>query len=466
MATRDSNPADLSQKRLHNLREEPRVKRLCSVLGSDAQLHLVGGTVRDALLDIPCQDLDLASRLLPAEISDRLEAADIRIIPTGLKHQTVTTVPIAGQGGVEITTFRGPHISPEGGVKAVDSIEEDLHYRDFTINALAFDLETGSLIDCTGGIDDLRDKIVRAVGDPADRYAEDPLRILRMIRFACQDDFVLEEHTKLASMEFARCIPEISVERVRDEFSKVILSENPSRGVSLLHELGFLEHFLPEIEAFYDFEQNEYHYLDLFNHTLEVVEKTPSDLVLRLSALFHDVGKPVTLSVDEQGVRHFFRHECIGTDMTRDILERLRYPRSLTEQVATLVSTHMRPLTAGPGGLRRLLRDTGELFPLWRKLKEADTTSINVDQEEVRKELDAFDQGIEEVKKGPQVSPLKSLAVNGNDLLSLGIPEGPEVGRVLRALHERVLDDPELNERETLLELAREMHEDSGTDAN
>ena len=174
---------------------------------------------------------------------------------------------------------------------------------------------------------------------------------------------------------------------------------------------------------------------------------TNSNLVLRLAALLHDVGKPATLSVDEQGERHFYLHEDVGAKMAQEILFRLRASGEIADQVSTLIKTHMRPLDAGPGGLRRLLRDTGDLYSLWRELKEADASACKIDPENLRQQFVDFDTNMAEVLKGPKVSPLKSLAINGNDLQEIGVPFVRQIGELLRALHERVLDDPALNER-------------------
>ena len=431
-------------------------KRLCIIrraLGDSAQLHLVGGTVRDVFLGKTPSDLDLASILLPDEIRRRLHAAEIRVVDTGLKHQTVTAVPCAGAPGVEITTFRGSQMSPRGGVVRSFSIDEDIRYRDFTINALAFEIETGKFVDVVGGAEDIRGKIVRAVGDPGERFAEDPLRIIRMVRFACETGFSLDENTREASRKYSGLIPGIAVERVREEFSKILVSNSPARGFRLLLELGFLAEFLPEIASFSGYEQNRFHKADLFEHTLEVIERAQAHIVVRLAALFHDIGKPHTLSVDEKGERHFFRHEIVGVDLTRRILRRMRYSHQVIQDVCSLVQTHMRPIEAGPPGLRRLLRDTGELFPLWRDLKQADALACKAEGSNLPDRLKVFDDAIEEIRRGPEVSPLKSLAVNGHDLIELGIEPGPRLGKILRALHERVLDNPELNEKATLLAL-------------
>ena len=428
--------------------EDERVTAISKALAEDALLHLVGGTVRDALLGCHGQDLDFASILEPSEITARLERAGIRVIPTGLKHQTVTALPVPGVSPVEITTFKkGP------------SIREDLAHRDFTINAVAVDLLRRELLDPEGGLEDLNSRLIRAVGSPRERYDEDPLRILRMIRFASTLQFAIEEQTLDEAKPFVPHLTAVSVERIREELSKILTGPKPSTGFKLLADLGVLDVILPEIAVFVSFEQNRFHHSDLFLHTCEVMDKTEPDLTLRLAALFHDVGKPPTLTVDDDGERHFFRHENVGAQMTKEILERLRYSNSIADNTAVLVATHMRPLDAGPGGLRRLLRDTDELYPRWRALKEADASSIKVNQEDLKRELAQFDAAIAQVKKGPQVSPFKNLALKGEDLIGLGLRPGPNFGEILRELHEEVLDIPELNTKEHLLNRAREIAE-------
>lgn len=437
---------------------DPRLEILKSALGASAALHVVGGSVRNAMLGLPTGDLDLASALLPGELAAELAARGIRSFPTGLRHQTVTALPIEGAEGVEITTFRGPNMNPESGIVRSETIEEDLCYRDFTMNALAVSVAGGVLIDPTGGLDDLRRGVLRAPGAPLERFREDPLRVLRLIRFACAFGFTIDEATERAARESVPAVAKTSIERARDEISKILISPAPARGFRLLADYGLLKLLLPEIHEMVGVEQNEFHYADVFEHTLEVVEKTSNNLVLRLSALLHDVGKPRTLTIDaDTGSRHFYLHEAVGTEMTREILTRLRYPGSVVEGVASLVQTHMRPLEAGPGGVRRLLRDTGELFSLWRELKVADASSVKIPESELAERFRAFDELVEEVAKGPPVSPLKSLAVNGHDLMAAGFPEGRRIGEVLRALHEQVLDDPSLNTKEELLRRAAEL---------
>lgn len=446
-------------KELTKLAESPQLGILRRALGEEAELHLVGGSVRDAILSLPSFDLDLASALSPEEILERLSKAEIRVIPTGLQHQTVTAVPIPGEAAVEITSFRSAGMSPESGLVLGTSIEEDLSYRDFTVNALAFSLSGHHLIDPHSGLEDIQRKVIRAVGDATSRFTEDPLRILRMLRFSCFEGFSLDAETKESSKAFATRIGGIAPERVREEFSKILLSSRADFGLNQLVELGFLKEFIPELVDCVGFEQNEFHPHAVFEHTLVVLMKTAPELRLRLAALFHDIGKPPSLSVDTEGRRHFYRHESIGADMTKDILKRLRYPNALSDEVVTLVRTHMRPITAGLPGLRRLLRDTEEVYDDWRALKEADASSVLLDQSQLKKELEHFDELMEEVKKGPNVSPLKNLAINGKDLIELGLTPSPRFGEILRELHERVLDEPELNTKESLLALVAKLEQ-------
>ncbi|MCB0347046.1 MAG: HDIG domain-containing protein [Bdellovibrionales bacterium] len=434
------------------LLEDPRIVRLRSALPA---LFIVGGTVRDLLQEKTPNDLDLASPLLPDELIELCRKESIPFYETGLKHQTLTMIPVTDAEPVEITTFRAAGMSPAGGVVQGKSIEEDLAYRDFTINAMAIDVHSGSIVDPFGGTADFEKKVLRCVGSAAERFGEDPLRVMRMLRFAAQLDFQIDETTAQASHEHLDALAHVSIERFREEFSKLLICEHPARGLRLMAEHGVLQIFLPEIQRFVGYEQNSFHKADLFVHTIEVVSKTAPDIISRLAALFHDVGKPETLSVGDDGERHFYKHEHVGAEMTQDILLRLRYPKHTARAVSILVATHMRPLLCGLGGVRRILRDTEDQFDRWRELKYADATSCKIGEEEIDGQFAAFDAILAEVRRGPEVSPLKNLALSGEDLLALGLKQGPEIGEILRELHEHVLDAPEDNQREVLIELAK-----------
>lgn len=452
--------ADIYLKSIQGIARSSEVQHLLTTLGSDADLHIVGGMLREAVLGNPLNDLDLATALHPAETLARLEHAGIHCVPTGLQHQTVTAVFDKSFGNIEITSFRASGMNPEGGVFLSDTIEEDLGYRDFTINAMAWNLTRETLVDPYQGLEDINNGVIRSVGPAEERFAEDPLRVLRMLRFVSVLGFAIDPPTLETARNFKKQLYDVSIERIRDEFSKTLLGEYVGDGLNLLMNLELFEVVIPEMVVCQGFEQNRFHSKDVFQHTIEVVEKTRKDLVLRLSALLHDIGKPPSLSIDDSGERHFYKHERIGAELSREILHRLKYSNRIIDDVCTLVETHMRPITAGAPGLRRLLRDTENVFPLWRELKEADASSVRIDRDVLEQQLQEFDENIDRILSEPNVSPLKNLAVNGKDLIDLGAKPGPKFGMTLRALHELVLDDPSLNTKEVLIGVIKERYLD------
>jgi len=325
--------------------------------------------------------------------------------------------------------------------------------RDFTINAIAFDLETGRLIDPYQGLSDLQQGRLRAVGSAAQRFEEDPLRLLRMLRFGPGENRSVDAQALEAAKNLAFRLEEISVERIAAEFSRILLSPYPQAALKMALELGLLPHFLPEIIPSAGFEQNEFHTQDVFDHSLAVVQATSADLILRLSALFHDIGKVYTLSIDNQGRRHFYGHEHVSVKVCTETLQRLRYSHEIISAVSTLIRLHMRPLTCGPAGIRRLMRDLGTHFERWIAFKIADVPA-GMPIGELQKELASFQKVLEaerERQKGPAYG---KLAINGHDLIGLGMKPGPQLGAVLKKIEELVIEDPELNQRETLLALA------------
>ncbi len=432
-----------------------KISRIVSAL--DSKCYIVGGMVRNALLNIEKGDIDLTCKLSPEDMLERL--SDFRVIPTGLQHQTITVVNNIEESddkeNIEITSFRTLGMSPEGGLKLGESIEEDLSCRDFNINAIAYDIKNNRIIDPYNGLKDLENKVIQAVQDPKTRFSEDPLRIMRMLRFSSELDFEIESSTLGAAKDLYLELKKCSIERIREEFSKLLIGKNPSRAIALMQEIGIMDLFIPEFSTCYSFEQNKYHHKDVFFHTLDVIENIEPKLLLRLSAFFHDIGKPPSLSVDEQGERHFYKHEHIGADMTKEIMKRLKYPNKLTKEVAILVHTHMRPTQAGKPGLRRILRDTEPVFSEWRKLKEADSLAVRDDVEELNKELQEFDIAIEEVKNESFESPFANLAINGDDLIELGLEPSIQFKEILSELQEDVLDNPELNNKAELIKRAK-----------
>lgn len=429
-----------------NLLRDERSVRLRSVLGS---IYLVGGALRDTLLKRPVEDLDYACPLSATEVEIRCSRAGLRVYRTGLRHETLTIIPVETLPSVEVTSFRG---------RKKTDLNQDLELRDFTINALALDCLSGTLHDPHAGVQDIEKRILRAVVSAEARYREDPLRMLRLVRLANELDFTIAEETLEAAIQLSGLLEQVSVERIRDELSLILCSQAPDKGFLLLQKLHILKVILPEVERFVDFEQNEFHSLDLFSHTLQAVKKTSDDLTTRLATLFHDVGKPDTLSVDEQGRRHFYKHEVLGAEQTKAILKRLKYPQKLTEDVTQLVRLHMRPISAGDSGLRRLLRDTGELYPKWRDLKEADASSCKLDKQLLKKELAIFDERIKALLESK--SSFIELELRGQDLIELGLSPGPRFGKILKSLEAAILENPDLNNRKTILEKVRAGLED------
>lgn len=447
---------DLSDalQKLKNLAESNSVKLIATTLGNDAALHIVGGAVRDTIEGKDGVDLDLATILTPAEVTARLTNAKIHWVPTGIDHGTVLAV--LDDNEIEITTFRLPGGLREkpGSVKYSQSISEDLAGRDFTINAIAYDINSGKLIDPTWGLPDLSEKVVRTVGNSTDRFREDPLRLMRMVRFGTADGRSIDPVTFAAAKELSNSITSISVERVRDELIKILCKPKAGNGLRSLRELGILDLILPEVVPSYDFEQNEFHRFDVFEHTLEVIDNSEPDPLLRLTALFHDLGKPHTFSVGDDGRRHFYKHEFKSEHLTKDALKRLRCSNQMTKDVALLVRYHMRPLECGPAAVRRLIRDLGPLLDPWISFKRADSLGAKVTPKDIEAAISKFSKMLEaERSKG---SDFLRLAVSGEDLKALGVTEGPVLGNILSALKEMVISDPSLNAKDKLLKLVKE----------
>ncbi len=434
--------------------QTPPLARLLQTLGAEANAHLVGGMVRDIAQGLPATDIDIAVVLHPEEVIAKLREAGIHVVETGIEHGTVLAV--VDETHIEITTFRVPAKREETHTMGLYSktIEEDLEGRDFTINAIAFSTATLTIVDPFQGMEDLAAGRLKAVKDPARRFDEDPLRIMRLIRFGPAAGRTIDPSTLHAAQARIEKTRNVSIERIRAELEKILLEEFPADGIRAFHELGLLEIFIPEALPSVGFEQNEFHVHDVFEHTLSVIERTPRDLTLRLSALFHDLGKPHTLSVDDNGRRHFYEHEVVSDGICREVMSRMRFPHALIEATACIVRLHMRPVTCGPAGVRRLIRDLDQEFDRWRLFKLADATPTQ-DPNATDTQLQAFDELVHSEKTRVKGSVYAALAVDGHDLIAMGMRPGPEMGALLKTLHELVLDDPELNEKDVLLEKAR-----------
>jgi tRNA nucleotidyltransferase (CCA-adding enzyme) len=437
--------------RLRGLCARDPLKNLCRVL-QDGKPHLVGGAVRDVLSGLEPSDFDLATSLRPDEAIRLLSQAGIKVVETGIKHGTLSA--IIGPHQIEITTFRRPAARDQALFS--DSIEEDLSGRDFCINAMAYSCQDQLLVDPFGGRKDLTDNLLRAVGSAEERLREDPLRIMRMLRFGPAQGRTVEAALETAAQKLAGSLKNVSPERIRTEFEHILLSPYPAAGLRSMLKHKVLALLFPELMPMVGFEQNKYHTQNVFEHTLAVIEAAPPELTLRLAALFHDAGKPESLLIGPDGERHFYEHERISERIAKSVMEQLRFSNQSIQSVALLVRQHMRPLECGPAGARRLLRDLGPHFESWRRLKMADVPPV-ISPQEFTACLNGFDKLIQNEQHRTLAARRFGLVVDGHELIQLGIKPGPGLGKILKQLEEAIIEDPTLNERETLLKLAAQI---------
>jgi len=444
---------------------KPRVPRDLRDVGTIFQSkgflsYLVGGAVRDMIMGLPLTDYDLATNAEPDDVMSMFR----RVIPTGIKHGTVTVFHHGIK--LEVTTFRtdgrySDSRHPDG-VAFTPSIEEDLKRRDFTINALAVNLVSGELLDLHNGRRDLKLRLIRAIGNPVERFTEDGLRLLRACRFAAQLEFEVEQETLGAMAECAANIEHVSAERIQEELVKILSAARPSIAFLVMDDGGLLRRVLPELANGKGIEQKGIHKFDVFTHSLLACDGAPRDrLDLRLAALFHDLGKPSCLAYDAQGYPTFYNHEEVSERMTRDILRRLRFSNAVEESVCRLVRNHMFHYEENwsDAAIRRFVARVGrenieDLF----LLRRADTYGAAGHFVDDRNLAD-FSARIHRVLDEESALTLKDLAVNGNDLHEkVGIPKGPLMGVVLEELLSSVLDDPQLNAPDRLLDIARKFY--------
>jgi len=444
--------------------------RIQAALGPEAGLVLVGGAVRDRLLGKEGADWDLASILLPMEVMARAKVAGMRVIPTGLQHGTVTLV--LGGKPFEITTFRGDGQYLDGRrpetVRLGVALEEDLARRDFTINAMALPAEALSsphwqdqVVDPFGGRRDLEAGLIRAVGDPLERFNEDGLRVLRACRFAAQLDFAIEEATFAAIPQRLGVSAKVAVERVLTELTKLLCGPAPARGLAALAETGLLELWLAPLRPMIGCEQNRYHCYPVWEHTLEVVGHAPPEPDLRWAALLHDAGKPGARTQDPQGGIHFYGHEKGSETIAVEILTRLRASHALIQQVVALVhhhGTHPGPQWSD-GACRRFLRKLQEdSLPLerWAAFRGADQSGKGLADPAVRAEHLATLERLQALAAARPPLAIKDLALEGKALMAMaGRSGGPWLGGLQHFLLESVLETPDHNTPEGLEALAR-----------
>jgi tRNA nucleotidyltransferase (CCA-adding enzyme) len=444
----------------------PRVVRdFASVfIAGGFQCHLVGGAVRDILMGRPHSDYDIATDALPPQVT----ALFRKVIPTGLKHGTVT---VLFKGTTfEVTTFRTETAYSDGrrpdNVTFAPSIQEDLARRDFTINALAYDLHTNTMIDPHDGKRDLAARIIRAIGDPAERFREDGLRPLRACRFAAQLSFTVEAKTRDAIPGALETLSRVSAERVRDELLKTLESPVPSAGLVLMKETGIIGVVLPELLEGVGVVQGSLHCYDVFTHSLYACDAAPaSSIVLRLAALLHDVGKPRVRAEAPDGRPTFYTHEQVSAEMTELILLRLKLPNAVVRDVTHLVLHHMFNYQEDwtDAAVRRLIARVGEQsIGDIIALRRADQVGMCRENAHAFPEgLARFAERVSQVMSRQRAFTVRQMAANGHDLMErLGVPPGPQIGIILDQLLQAVLDDPALNEKGKLLEIAEKLYKE------
>jgi poly(A) polymerase len=466
-----SDTAAAARKRA--IAELVRVSPVISALGehfADAghEVALVGGSVRDSLMGRLGNDLDFTTSATPDEV-ERLLAGHVEAMwDIGKEFGTIGCR--VGQLTCEITTYRTEQYgsgSRKPEVRYGTSLEGDLARRDFTVNAMAVRLPDTSFADPFGGVDDLGARVLRTPGRPEDSFDDDPLRMLRAARFAAQLGFEVDPDVVTAMTAMADRLTIVSPERIRDEFSKLVLSANPRAGLGILVDTGLAELFVPELPAL-RLEIDEHHrHKDVYEHTLTVVEQAMAletgepDLVLRLAALLHDIGKPATRRFEPGGGVSFHHHEVVGARMTRKRLKAMRYPKDVVEQVTRLVELHLRFHGYADGewtdsAVRRYVRDAGPLLTRLHRLTRADCTTRN--RRKAAALSAAYDHLEERVAALAEAEELAAIRpdLDGNDIMQiLQIPPGREVGEAYQYLLEQRLDRGPL-EREAAIELLRE----------
>ena len=414
------------------------------------EAYAVGGCVRDSLLNRTPDDWDITTNALPDEVKSLFP----RTIDTGIQHGTVT-VMVQGEG-FEVTTYRIDGEYEDGRhpkeVSFTRNLEEDLKRRDFTINAMAYNDRAG-IVDIFHGVEDLEKGIIRAVGNPMERFTEDALRMMRAVRFSAQLGYEVEQETKEAIQKLAPTISKISAERVQVELVKLVSSPHPDR-MRLLYETGLTAYIMPEFDRMMETEQNHpHHCYTVGEHTIHAMEHIEADKVLRLTMLFHDIGKPLVRTVDEEGIHHFHGHAEESEKIAKAILKRLKFDNDTIRTVTKLVLCHDRKFELGKKYVRRGINKIGEdIFPLLFPVQKAD---IYGQSDYMRQDKLAYLEELqilyEEIVAAKECVSLKTLAVTGSDLIALGMKPGKEIGVVLQKMRELVLEDETMNTREALL---------------
>ncbi|TCK93277.1 tRNA nucleotidyltransferase (CCA-adding enzyme) [Natranaerovirga hydrolytica] len=412
--------------------------------------HAVGGCVRDSILGRSPEDWDITTSAKPEIIKETFN----RTIDTGLQHGTVTV--LIHKKTFEVTTYRidGEYLDYRRptSVEYTEDLVEDLKRRDFTINAMAYNDEDG-LVDAFDGIHDLKNKVIKCVGNPVERFNEDALRMLRALRFAAQLDFDIEKKTEEAILMLKKNIESISAERIQVELNKLLISRNPYL-FKKLYEVGLLDYIMPEfIPCFHTPQNNPHHQYTVGEHILKSVEIIEPNSVLRWTMLFHDIEKPEKRTTDDKGIDHFYGHAEKSSEVAKKILRRLKFDNKTINYVTRLIYHHDYRYKVNDKSVRKAVYKIGEdIFDWLLKVQEADVKAQSAyKQKEKLETIQTIKTLYEQIKKENQCIHLSDLKVSGKDIINIGVKEGRTIGKTLNYLMEIVLEDPNMNEKEKLI---------------
>ena len=448
---------------LNVLDEKPFLKELSNLYAKNGfQIYLVGGAVRDGILDIETKDFDFTTNASSEDSIKMLNKNKYKTTEIGRAFGTIETT--VEDYSIHITTYREDKYNKDSRkpeIKTSGELETDLSRRDFTVNAIAYDINNNEIIDPYGGLKDLSEGLIRTPDTADISFSDDPLRMLRACRFVSTHGFTPNNELFKAISKNVERIEIVSTERIRDEFTKLLIGKDPSLGLKAFVESGLSELIMPELNELKIEVDPKHHHKDVYEHTMVVLDRVSPTLVSRMSALLHDIGKPKTKGI-ENGKVHFRHHEVVGAKMSKKILKRLKYDNETIKKVSLLVENHLRPHTFKMGwtdsAVRRYIIDAGGLLEELNDLVRADITTKNkAKYEEINKYLDEMEERIKEVAEKEELSKLRP-PLSGDEIMEIfDLEPGPSVGIIMKALYEQRINDGEVSKEEAT-KLAKEVY--------
>ena len=448
---------------INALDEKPFLKEVStSYEEAGFEIYLVGGAVRDGILGIETNDFDFTTNASPEDSLGLLDKKGYKTTEIGKAFGTIETT--IEKCSIHITTYREDTYEKDSRkpeVQTSKDLDTDLSRRDFTINALAYDMNKNEIIDPYSGLKDLSEGIIRTPDSPDISFSDDPLRMLRACRFISTHGFTPNNDVFEAIKKNLERIEIVSTERIRDELTKLLTGKNPSLGIKAFVESGLSQLIMPELDELKIEVDPNHHHKDVYEHTMVVVDRVLPTLISRMSALLHDIGKPKTKGI-ENGKVHFRHHEVVGAKMTKKIMKRLKYDKRTISDVALLVENHLRPHTFKMGwtdsAVRRYIIDAGDLMSELNELVRADITTKNKEKyDDINKYLDEMEVRIKEVTEKEELSKLRP-PISGDEVMEMfNLESGPAVGKIMKALYEQRINDGEVSKEEAV-KLAEEVY--------